>query len=1304
MYLLLASGLFLVAARLGAASVSSGDGLRVDVDAQGQVIGVAIEARTLPLNGNGGFRVLDVGAASATAETNLVTNGDFSQGTALWNVSAGREIVQGEDALYSKGQSAFVGAPPPNKVSKGMISQVVAVKPNTGYAFAADMKTEKCAGAAAHLWLSLLGQDGKTSTEPMVVVQGAAYDSQGSWFTVKHDLVTGPNTYFIEIRQGIYQGYGKVWLDDVRLVARRNLIAAARPLIGTVSVAENIVRVSATDTEASLQLQAEICGQPDRISVSGTLADTLGQDRCVVLWVLLPLDLGERWSFGYDIDTALPITGGDSVFGNSQTFIAGQGMAQYPWTGVYDQDSGLALSVPMDQPRVCRLEYLPGTGYYAVFELGLSQATAKFPGRASFFCDLYRFAPEWGFRAAAQRYYELSPQFFRRHPAAGDRSWGAYEIVDWSKQARPLDCGDCMASYDFHGNRSVLDDRAAGKATVRYIEPNGYWNWRIGHRAYPDATAKPPDAELLADLRARAEEAKSAATANRILQTAVADADGNLKVDGWVPSYGGAHWSCNPDPDLLDAQGAVANQATDAWQDCIGHCEAYFLDGSYSDAGPFGLHRNFRREHFAFVDHPLTFDPLTRKLCYPMPFHMFEFYQWFTERLHQHGLCLLMHWSSCGYPTFMYGLSLADTIGNEQHGAAMSRNQYLTQRTLAYQKPVQSYTYCEKASKEMGRKYTVADLAYGVFSNNSRDPVVSRLYMGLQRELSAAGWEPVTSARPLAGTVKIERFGRLGLGNLHLTVRNETAQPQQVEIELDADVVANAACTLFCQIVDHLYTALPPAEIRERRFAVQVEPGLTRVVRIGTLDQVAGMLRSEFDRQWVGARNFLALASGQPLPEPVRALLAGRPLALTGVVRKLMGSAVEQAGGGVWQRHAALALAEADFTDTMIRLLQRGAWASFAESWPVEPGYPLVLGPGMSATIPAGVLVNGEARAAKLVSLLPQITVADAITVAADAAEALYPVCVEWDEPGLSGSCRWYFDVQVRKPLEASIAPAKLPAGLASNITVKLANLTIAETRGAVTLVPPDGWQAQPDKADVTIGGGQTAAVTFALTGQSAAKMPKLALKVVFQTPNAKVEQDVTVPLIDTPLVECENVAVPPVLDGKLDEACWQGAPGIGGLRLRVPGAAEPTQKTQVWVCCDAENLYVAVRCDEAKMADIHQEVKDDNGPIWGDDSLEIWLVPQHQTNRAAQLIANLLDKHYSSGILPGWTTATTTQPGGWTMEFKVPFACLNEAAPKPGEIWGFNLGRAEHPHKETTAWSPPGFHDRASDGSIVFK
>jgi hypothetical protein len=301
--------------------------------------------------------------------------------------------------------------------------------------------------------------------------------------------------------------------------------------------------------------------------------------------------------------------------------------------------------------------------------------------------------------------------------------------------------------------------------------------------------------------------------------------------------------------------------------------------------------------------------------------------------------------------------------------------------------------------------------------------------------------------------------------------------------------------------------------------------------------------------------------------------------------------------------------------------------------------------------------------------------------------------------------CRWYFDVQVRRPLEASLAPARIPASLTGNVTVKLTNLTITGTRGSLCLVPPEGWQVQPAASDVTIGGGQTAACAFALTGAGENKAAALTLKVRFRDAGgAAFEQDISVPLLNTPQVECASVAAPPVLDGKLDDACWQGAPGIGALRLRTPGAADPTQPAQAWICRDAENLYVAVRCAEAAMSDVRRDVKEDNGAVWGDDSLEVWIVPQHQTNRAGQLIANLLDKHYSSGILPGWTTATVTQENGWTMEFRIPFACLNEPAPKPGDIWGFNIGRTEHPHKETTAWSPPGFHDRASDGSIVFR
>lgn len=257
-----------------------------------------------------------------------------------------------------------------------------------------------------------------------------------------------------------------------------------------------------------------------------------------------------------------------------------------------------------------------------------------------------------------------------------------------------------------------------------------------------------------------------------------------------------------------------------------------------------------------------------------------------------------------------------------------------------------------------------------------------------------------------------------------------------------------------------------------------------------------------------------------------------------------------------------------------------------------------------------------------------------------------------------------------------------------------------------MSLVPSDSWQTRPDKVEVRVAGGQTAPVTFSLSARSATGTSELALKIRFETASTTTEQRVRVPLIETPYVTCTRATAPPRLDGKLDDACWQGAPPIAGLRLRIrdPAGTQPTQKTRAWLSHDTDNLYVAVSCDEAKMQDVKRTVTNDNGPIWQDDCVELWLVPNHRREAAAQLIANLLNKHYSSGVLPTWATATAMRDRGWSMEFRIPFSCLNQATPQPGDIWGFNLGRAEKPHKETSTWSPPGFHDRASDGSVVFE
>jgi len=71
-----------------------------------------------------------------------------------------------------------------------------------------------------------------------------------------------------------------------------------------------------------------------------------------------------------------------------------------------------------------------------------------------------------------------------------------------------------------------------------------------------------------------------------------------------------------------------------------------------------------------------------------------------------------------------------------------------------------------------------------------RDRSLFQLYMPIIRDLSSAGWEPIThaSATPRA---EIERFGSFRRGPVLLTVRGPQGEPLQAEVTLDI-----AACGL----------------------------------------------------------------------------------------------------------------------------------------------------------------------------------------------------------------------------------------------------------------------------------------------------------------------------------------------------------------------------------------------------------------------------------------------------------------------------------------------------------------------------
>ena len=81
------------------------------------------------------------------------------------------------------------------------------------------------------------------------------------------------------------------------------------------------------------------------------------------------------------------------------------------------------------------------------------------------------------------------------------------------------------------------------------------------------------------------------------------------------------------------------------------------------------------------------------------------------------------------------------------------------------------------------------------------------------------------------------------------------------------------------------------------------------------------------------------------------------------------------------------------------------------------------------------------------------------------------------------------------------------------------------------------------------------------------------------------------------------------VIDGSLDEAPWRQAPKIGDLVQRIPVAgAVPTERTEVTLLYDNDNLYIGVMCYDAEPRRVLASQMARDASLNGDDRLGIVL------------------------------------------------------------------------------------------------
>ena len=205
-------------------------------------------------------------------------------------------------------------------------------------------------------------------------------------------------------------------------------------------------------------------------------------------------------------------------------------------------------------------------------------------------------------------------------------------------------------------------------------------------------------------------------------------------------------------------------------------------------------------------------------------------------------------------------------------------------------------------------------------------------------------------------------------------------------------------------------------------------------------------------------------------------------------------------------------------------------------------------------------------------------------------------------------------------------------------------------------------------------------------------RIATLALAVLFVSVGPAIAQDIPSADRSTTIAFVERA---PILDGVLDDDVWRRAIVVDSLhQVRPVEYAEPTQRTEVLLAFDTDNLYFGVRIFEDDPDLVTANVLRQDSQLRTDDRVGIILDP-FQNGRSGywfmvnpngvrrDAIFNGEQVNWNwSGI---WQASSATTDYGWSVEFAIPFKTLT--IPEDGD-WGLNIVREVVRNREQMAWS----------------
>ena len=176
-------------------------------------------------------------------------------------------------------------------------------------------------------------------------------------------------------------------------------------------------------------------------------------------------------------------------------------------------------------------------------------------------------------------------------------------------------------------------------------------------------------------------------------------------------------------------------------------------------------------------------------------------------------------------------------------------------------------------------------------------------------------------------------------------------------------------------------------------------------------------------------------------------------------------------------------------------------------------------------------------------------------------------------------------------------------------------------------------------------------------------------------------------------------------VDGQLDEALYTDVTPISDFIQTEPLAGETaTERTEVWISYDRDNVYVSLRAFESQPDRmVVNEMRRDGSSINQNESFGFALDTFYDRRNSVNFTFNPIggrgdgqntnEGNWNGDYNPIWDLAVRRSPDGWTGEAAIPFKSLRYR-PGAGQIWGIQMRRVNRWKNEVS------YLTRVPDGS----